>query len=119
MADPRGAVVDVVVVGAGIAGLTAARDLVMGGLSVLLLEASASVGGKVRSHTIAGVELDAGAESFATRGDTVAALVRELGLGDDLVPPNPAGAWLYRADGSAHRSEEHTSELQSRPHLVC
>lgn len=102
MADRDGEVFDVVVVGAGIAGLTAARDLVIGGLSVLLLEASTSVGGKVCSHTVAGVELDAGAESFATRGDTVAALVRELGLADDLVPPNPAGAWLYRADGSAH-----------------
>jgi oxygen-dependent protoporphyrinogen oxidase len=32
----------------------------------------------------------------------VAALVRELGLADDLVPPHPGGAWLYRADGSAH-----------------
>lgn len=95
-------VVDVVVVGAGIAGLSAARDLAMGGLSVLLLEASGSVGGKVSSHTVAGVELDAGAESFATRGDTVAALVRELGLADDLVSPNPAGAWLYRADGRSH-----------------
>lgn len=102
MADHDVVVVDVVVVGAGIAGLTAARDLAMGGLSVLLLEASGSVGGKVSSHTVAGVELDAGAESFATRGDTVAALVRELGLADDLVSPNPAGAWLYRADGTSH-----------------
>jgi flavin-dependent dehydrogenase len=45
MADPYGEVFDVVVVGAGIAGLTAARDLVIGGLSVLLLVASTSVGG--------------------------------------------------------------------------
>ncbi|HEU4808345.1 MAG TPA: FAD-dependent oxidoreductase [Homoserinimonas sp.] len=93
---------DVVVVGAGIAGLTAARDLAMGGLSVLLLESSERVGGKVSGHTVAGVELDAGAESFATRGDTVAALIRELGLADQLADPNPVGAWLYRADGSAH-----------------
>jgi oxygen-dependent protoporphyrinogen oxidase len=93
---------DVVIVGAGIAGLTAARDLAMGGLSVLLLERSDQVGGKVRAHTVAGVELDAGAESFATRGDTVAALVRELGLASELVTPNPAGAWLYRSDQSVH-----------------
>ncbi|MHA6695906.1 protoporphyrinogen/coproporphyrinogen oxidase [Homoserinimonas sp. A520] len=93
---------DVIVVGAGIAGLTAARDLAMGGLSVLLLEASENVGGKVTSHTVAGVELDAGAESYATRGDTVAALIRELGLADQLESPDPAGAWLYREDGSAH-----------------
>lgn len=93
---------DVLVVGAGIAGLTAARDLAMGGLSVTLLEAADEVGGKTRGHSVAGVELDAGAESFATRGDTVAALIRELGLADELERPNPDGAWLYREDGSAH-----------------
>ncbi len=93
---------DVVIVGAGVAGLTAARELARGGLSVLVLERSGRVGGKVAAHTVAGIELDAGAESFATRGDTVAALVRELGLSDRLVSPNPDGAWLHRSDGSAH-----------------
>ena len=94
--------VDIVVVGAGIAGLTAARDLAIGGLSVLLVERSDRIGGKVSAHSVAGVELDAGAESFATRGDTVAALVRELGLGDQLVSPNPAGAWLYSSPEAVH-----------------
>src|SRR5690554_7549759 len=93
---------DVIVVGAGIAGLTAARDLAMGGLSVLVVETSDAVGGKASAHSVGGVELDAGAESFATRGDTVAGLLRELGLGDQLQSPNPAGAWLHRAVGSAH-----------------
>src|SRR5690606_35006335 len=93
---------DAIVVGAGIAGLTVARDLAMGGLSVLVLERSGSAGGNARSITVAGVELDAGAESFATRRDTVASLVRELGLGDDLVTPQADGAWLFRSDGSAH-----------------
>lgn len=92
---------DAIVVGAGIAGLTVARDLAMGGLSVLVLEATGSAGGKARSLTVAGIDLDAGAESFATRGDTVASLVRELGLGDDLVAPHAAGAWLFRSNGSA------------------
>ena len=94
---------DVVVVGAGIAGLTAARDLAMAGLKVILLEASDAVGGKVCAHRVGGVQLDAGAESFATRSDTVAGLARELGMGDLLVTPNPAGAWLHQADGRAHR----------------
>lgn len=93
---------DVVVVGAGIAGLTAARELARSGLSVTVVESSAGVGGKVRSHTVAGLELDAGAESFATRGGTVRDLITELGLGGDLVSPNPAGAWLHHSDGRAH-----------------
>src|SRR5690606_14634016 len=67
-----------------------------------VLERSDSAGGKARSITVTGLELDAGAESFATRGDTVASLVRELGLGDDLARPRSDGAWLYSADGSAH-----------------
>jgi oxygen-dependent protoporphyrinogen oxidase len=43
---------------------------------------------------VAGIQLDAGAESFATRGGHVAALLDELGLGDDVVTPLAAGAWL-------------------------
>lgn len=103
MPDPDSALdPDVLIVGAGIAGLTVARDLAMGGLSVVLLESSNEIGGKTRRHTVAEVELDAGAESFATRGDTVPGLIRELGLADELEGPNPAGAWLYRGDDSAH-----------------
>jgi protoporphyrinogen/coproporphyrinogen III oxidase len=91
----------VIVVGGGIAGLVAARDLAIGGLEVTLLEASGALGGRVAHHTVAGIDLDAGAESFATRGGTVAALIAELGLGGDVVSPNPAGAWLQPAHGDA------------------
>ena len=55
-----------IVVGGGIAGLVMARDLVLGGLDVTLLEASDHLGGKIARHTVAGVDLDAGAESFAS-----------------------------------------------------
>jgi oxygen-dependent protoporphyrinogen oxidase len=92
---------DFVVVGGGVAGLVLARRLVLGGASVILLEASTTLGGTVARQTIGGIEVDAGAESFATRGDTVAQLARALGLGDDIVLPNPAGAWLQTASGSA------------------
>jgi len=91
----------VVVVGGGMAGLVAARELAVGGARVLLLEASEHLGGKVARHTVAGIELDAGAESFATRRDTVAAFARGLGLGDDIVQPNGVGAWLKPVDGAA------------------
>ena len=81
-----------IVVGGGIAGLVVARGLAIGGVSVTLLEASDRLGGKVARHTVAGIELDAGAESFATRKGTVAALAESLGLSVEL--PNPSGAWL-------------------------
>ncbi|GAA1940425.1 protoporphyrinogen oxidase [Microbacterium aoyamense] len=92
---------DAIVVGGGVAGLVAARRLALGGRRVVLLERSDHLGGQVVALPIAGVDLDAAAESYATRGGAVAALAAELGLGDDLVTPTPAPAWLHRADGTA------------------
>lgn len=92
----------VLVVGGGVAGLVAARDLALAGSRVLLVEASDRLGGQVRRHRIGGIDLDAGAEAFALRNSAVAELARELGLGDDLVAPNPVGSWLYSAEGEAH-----------------
>jgi len=92
---------DVVVVGGGIAGLVVARKLLIEGRSVTIIEASSRLGGSVGRHVVGGITLDSGAESFAVRGGTVEALVRDLGLGDDIVTPNPAGAWLQPAGGPA------------------
>ena len=92
---------DFVIVGGGIGGLVLARRLVLGGARVIVLEASGSLGGTVARQRIGGIDVDAGAESFATRGGTVAALGKSLRLGDDVVEPNPAGAWLQTATGSA------------------
>lgn len=91
----------VIVIGAGVAGLVAARRLVLGGRDVVVLEAADRAGGQLARHTVGGLELDAGAESFATRGGTVADLVGRLGLGDEIVRPAELAAWLYRADGTA------------------
>jgi len=93
--------VDVAVVGGGMGGIVLARDLAAAGLSVVLFEASDHLGGEVSRHVVAGIALDAGAESFATRGGTVAGFATELGLGDDIVLPDPRGAWLHEADGEA------------------
>lgn len=85
---------DTIVLGAGVAGLTVAHDLAGRGYRVLVLEASERLGGVASGIEVDGLALDAGAESFATRGGAVAELAAELGLGDDIVSPNPAGAWL-------------------------
>lgn len=91
----------VVIVGGGIAGLVTARDLAVGGARVLVLEASETLGGKVARHTVGGIELDAGAESFATRRDLVRSFADGLGLGADIAQPNPVGAWLQPATSAA------------------
>lgn len=51
---------DVIVIGAGLAGLTAARTCEQGGLRVLVLEASDAVGGRVRTDVIDGFRCDRG-----------------------------------------------------------
>ncbi len=94
-ADTRSAVV----VGGGIAGLTAARDLLQRGFDVTVLEADDHFGGCVTSHEVAGLTLDAGADSFSTRSKAVADLVSELGLRQNIVYPAPGGAWLQLPGG--------------------
>ncbi|MHA7305837.1 protoporphyrinogen/coproporphyrinogen oxidase [Arthrobacter sp. TMN-49] len=88
-----------VVVGGGISGLLAAWGLQKAGFQVSIFDAAATWGGCVGSHEVAGVVLDSGAESFATRNTAVADLIAELGLAEKIVTPNPAGAWVWLPDG--------------------
>src|SRR5579884_4181822 len=74
--------VDVVVVGAGLAGLTAARDLVRHRRSVLVLEARDRVGGRTLNHQLGhGKVVEIGGQWVGPGQDRVLALARELGLG--------------------------------------
>ncbi|MDS1268862.1 protoporphyrinogen oxidase [Lipingzhangella sp. LS1_29] len=77
----------VVVVGAGISGLTAAYELRCRGLSVTVLEASERVGGKIASTDLGGVRVDTGAESILVRRPEARTLIEELGIGADLTYP--------------------------------
>ncbi|MGB0102396.1 MAG: FAD-dependent oxidoreductase [Nocardioides sp.] len=70
----------VVVVGAGIGGLTAARDLATAGHDVVVLEGSPRVGGKLRRTEVGGVMVDVGAEAMLNRRPEGVELARDLGL---------------------------------------
>ncbi|MGV9427648.1 protoporphyrinogen oxidase [Streptomyces sp. NPDC003656] len=85
----------VVVIGAGVAGLAAAYRLVRRGVRVTVLEAGERVGGKLLPGEIAGVRMDLGAESMLARRPEAVALAREVGLGERLVTPATAGASLW------------------------
>jgi protoporphyrinogen oxidase len=57
---------DVIIIGAGIAGLTAAKILKAAGMSIKVIEATDSVGGRVRTDEVNGFKLDRGFQVFLT-----------------------------------------------------
>ncbi len=83
-------------VGAGIAGLVAARDLAGAGAEVLVLEGSDRAGGKLRAGEVAGVRVDTGAEAMLHRHPEGVALAAELDL--PLVHPTAATSRIWTRD---------------------
>ena len=92
---------NITIVGAGIAGLSAAFELQQSGFEVMLLEGSERLGGKILTSEIEGFNIDAGPDSFLTRDPEMRELCFSLGVGDELVPPTgkPAKVWV---DGEMH-----------------
>jgi len=71
---------DVCVIGAGYAGLTAARRLSMAGKSVVVLEARDRVGGRIWTHRLSdGTAVDRGGAWLAPQHDAIFSLAHELG----------------------------------------
>ena len=89
--------VDVVVVGAGFAGLSAARDLVRLGHDVVVLEGRDRVGGRSSTTTIADTPVDLGGTFVGPTQDAVVALAKELGC--ETVPTYSRGKNLIRWHG--------------------
>ena len=89
---------DVVVVGAGLAGLVAARRLVAAGRSVIVLEARDRVGGRVWNYDLGhGRVFERGGQFIGPTQDHIAQLARELHVG--TFPVYDDGDDVYVADG--------------------
>jgi oxygen-dependent protoporphyrinogen oxidase len=87
----------VAIVGAGISGLATALAVAdHGGVDVEVFEAADRIGGKVDASPFAGVDgVDEGADAFLARVPEAVALAHRVGLGDDLVSPEPVGAAVW------------------------
>jgi len=75
----------VVVVGGGVAGLTAALELAEGGVPVTLVESTGRFGGKIATHRVDGLVIEGGADSFLSSKPAGLAMAERLGITDRLV----------------------------------
>jgi monoamine oxidase len=102
MASPHSHEADVVVVGAGLAGLAAARALTRQGIAVQVLEARDRVGGRTLNHDIGeGRVVEVGGQWVGPTQDRLAALADELGV--DTFPTYAQGDNLLEYGGGVHR----------------
>jgi monoamine oxidase len=104
---PSSSSADVVVVGAGLAGLTAAREVTKNGRSVLVLEARDRVGGRVLTHALPGrAYAELGGMFTGPTQDHIQALASEVGVG--LFPTYNTGNNVFI--GGDGRREEFPSD---------
>jgi oxygen-dependent protoporphyrinogen oxidase len=91
----------VVVVGGGIAGLATALHLkdrageVPGGLEVLVLEASDRPGGNIQTDRLNGFTIEKGPNGYLDNVPTTPALVRRLGMQDEVQKADESAAKRY------------------------
>src|SRR3712207_2079866 len=98
MADERG----VVVVGAGLAGLTTARELCKAGRGVLVLEGRDRLGGRAFTSQFAGIEVELGGMSVHWFQPHVFAEMTRYGIPYE-VPPEPT-RFSYLSQGRVYES---------------
>src|SRR5919199_2012514 len=93
---------DVAIVGAGLAGLTAARELHAKGLEPVVLEARDRVGGRTLNESLGdGQVVEVGGQWIGPTQERIAALASELGV--QTFPTHAAGDRLIELSGRVRR----------------
>lgn len=99
---------DVIIVGAGLSGLIAARDVQRAGLQPLILEASERVGGRILTENFDGLPFELGAQWIGDTHHRMFALADELGV--TTYPQYDEGETSYEIAGTGvlRQSEFHS-----------
>ncbi len=92
----------IVVVGAGIAGLTAAYQISKAGHDVLVLDMNNYVGGRMANVEWEGFLVDIGAKFVTTADTSLLKMVDEVGLGDQIVKSEEGLTITIYRDGTLH-----------------
>ena len=96
------ALIDVAIVGGGIAGLAAAYELHRRGVSFVVLERAARAGGVIFSEEVGGFTVDGGPDAILVQKPAGVALCEELGLGGRLVATKPPRIAYIQRGGRLH-----------------
>ena len=105
---------DVIVVGAGAAGMEAARVAAADGHSVLIIEAKDYIGGRVRTITVGQTRLEGGAEEHYPNYETTNAI--QSHYGNNVYGAGYEGAEVYGLDGGSNTC---WSEVNPTTEIAC
>ena len=115
--------IKILVVGAGISGLGAAKDLHDSGYEVTVLEARNRIGGRIYTDRSLGFPLERGANwihSNKLDSNRLMSLKEELGLKTNITVLSPMGFKLFDKDGKALTlSEEDFEKIEFRIGLIA
>jgi monoamine oxidase len=104
---------EIIIIGAGVAGLTAARDLTAAGVSVLVLEARDRLGGRIMTHHTPDGPVELGAEFVHGAVEETLSVAREAAL-----PLRETDRGAPRVPGAGRESAQQTADVFSAMDLV-